>query len=641
MIQKFLKYSLPLALGVLVLAGCKEDDDVTVGEWNAVDGYANIAFVETSKSIELDPADLTTDTIHMTRPDSVGSVTVPVEITSGDTEIFSIEPAVFADGETVADVVINFPNAEVGTTYTIQYAVKDPKYVSYYSSNATGTFSVTRVKWNPAGYVISDGQRYDGYAMYTEDFLTGIYQVENVSYPVEVQERDDKPGIYRIKNPYDEKYPYNDPGDWDDTQDYYIVINATNPDKVYMDPYDFYLGLSWSYGAFVVRNLAGRAVAIGADASDYYGKMENGAITFPASSFYIGMDEYEGGGFRWYANPNGAFRLLLDPSKDIYVAELNAIEEDGDFVWNKEFEGIFTSAQQGTTDMATVYSATCTVTTDGANETFHNAYGTPYCIEAPYAEGYNIYFFVKDGRITIPNDFKEALEIQPLGFQYGTTDIYGKINASDSYITANEVNLSITFQNADGSIIYGTESESVANITWTKQGEGTFYYDMFSSNEDGTPEADPGYTWYKRDDKEDVYKIGDWLMGTDFVFSWDKTTNECFVALQSIGYSHPTYGPMYIVEGAAYAQQFAEHTSYYDPATKVFHFFPLYFVEAGYFGQVEELFEVTAEGAVKHKATRYLGGASLLKQSFWQWQGKKVVKPTRAMLKTTLRPENI
>ena len=208
----------------------------------------------------------------------------------------------------------------------------------------------------------------------------------------------------------------------------------------------------------------------------------------------------------------------------------------------------------------------------------------------------------------MPADFAEDYEVQPIGLTDNMgNDIYAMINPSSSSFAENEVVLNITFQNEDGSIVYGTANETLANITWSKIATGTFYYNFFTSNEDETPEADPGYDLLKRDDRNDKYQIAEWLMGNDgFYFSWNQTTNACAVDYQPTYYEHPKYGMIYIIEGADYDEEFGETTSFYDPETKTFHFFPVYFVEAGYFGQFEEVFEITEEGAVKHKSSRRL-----------------------------------
>ena len=85
-------------------------------------------------------------------------------------------------------------------------------------------------------------------------------------------------------------------------------------------------------------------------------------------------------------------------------------------------------------------------------------------------------------------------------------------------------------------------------------------------------------------------------------------------------------GMIYIVEGAEYHSNYAEQTSYYDPETKTFHFFPAYYVSQGSFGQFEEVFEITEEGAIKRKASFRLGqdelNTSIKRVRVWKNFGK-------------------
>lgn len=134
------------------------------------------------------------------------------------------------------------------------------------------------------------------------------------------------------------------------------------------------------------------------------------------------------------------------------------------------------------------------------------------------------------------------------------------------------------------------------DYTWTRIATGTYHYVFFSRNENG-PDVISGYDLYVRDDNPQMYKIENWLnnwtSGTAFVFKWNRSTNACEVIEQATGYDHPSYGTLYIIEGENYYPGYSDHTSYYDPDTKTFHFFPLYCTEDGFFGQYEELFEIT------------------------------------------------
>lgn len=675
--KNIFKYAFMAACATVLLAACSKEEKIEVGDWNSTSDYAVVSFVETNKAVELDPTESTTYTMHMGRRNpelseaieaeekrvekllqqeglskedstklikgleesiakmskaNLPAIEVPIVITDdGGNENFTISSAKFKEGEWLGEYTISFPKAEVGTTYTVQYAVKDPQFVSYYSSDVTATFSVTRVKWNDVGFYYNEaGQKVEGWVMYTEDCFTTFYGVQNLSWPTRIQERDDNPGYYRLINTYND-YPYNDPGDWDEDVNHYIYIDATNPNQVYI-PEACNTGTHWSYGYCRIWSMVGLGMARGNSSyiEGNYGKVEHGKITFPKDALLFSMDDYNNGG--WYgSNSKGLFTVVLNPDEDIYVATLNPLNEEGDFKWEEVFDGVFTSGQLSTTDNAKLYKGTCTVSADKADSTFLADYGTPYVIEAPYAEGYDIYFFVKDGRIQLPREFESEwlnLSAQPLGFESCGMDTYGQINASSCSFSDNEVALNMTFVtlNKKGEVdqVLATNDEVLANITWSKVATGTFYYVMFSETDD--PEPDPGYSLYKRDDKDNVFKIGEWLMGTDFMFTWDKTSNKCVVLEQAINYEHPSYGPMYIIEGADYSDSYAEHTSYYDPATKIFHFFPAYFVEAGSFGQVEEFFEITEGGASVKKFAPQWGNAklnsSLRRPS--RWQPKKV-----------------
>ena len=493
MIKNFYKYTMLVACAVMTFASCSSDDEVVApGEWDSSADYSVVSFVEQKNAVELDPTDTTVVTLHMTRRNpeltkmleaeeervnklledttqtktaadsaridslynvfvttnsskNLPAIEVPITITGGADTIFTISSAKFEAGAWDAEYTISFPNAEVGTTYDVQYAVTDTRFVSSYSAEISASFTLTRVKWNPAGYINYEGQKVPGYAEYTDDFIGAYYGVGTPTYYVEVEQRDDIPGIFRIKNAYGEGYPYNEPGDWDDSKDYYMVIDASNPDKVFMDPYDFDLGLDWGYGMIFVRNYAGYFHNAGreSDAMQEYGKYENGAITFPAESFAIGMVNFKGTYDR-YANTNGAFKLILDPEEYAANTKYEATLED-DFDWEKVYTGTFASKRSDAAETADLYRGVCQTTTDACDSIFEAKYGTPYLLSSPYAEGYDLLFFVKNGRLSLHADFKEDYTYQEIGRSDGLNPIYARINNSDCSFSDDEVILNITF----------------------------------------------------------------------------------------------------------------------------------------------------------------------------------------------------
>ena len=155
-----------------------------------------------------------------------------------------------------------------------------------------------------------------GMATYTEDCVTTFFNVENVSYQVEVRENTNQPGLYRIINPYGAAYPYNAEGDYDTSKEYFIEIDATDPEGVYI-PGIYGTGMNWGYGEFSIGSMAYYyMVSNGATFEEvkdagYCGVLADGVITFPAKSLLISLSEYNGGNF-YTSNNNGAFRLDMN-----------------------------------------------------------------------------------------------------------------------------------------------------------------------------------------------------------------------------------------------------------------------------------------------------------------------------------------
>jgi hypothetical protein len=614
----------------LVFSACSSDEDYTSGDWNATSDYANVAFVETTKSIELDPTDATTVPIQLERRNTKGSVTVPITIEENDGNVFSITQATFADGDSLTTIYANFPSAEVGKPYTMKLQISDPTVASYYSSNTIYTLSVTRVKWNDAGYYIdAKGNKVTGYAYYTDDLMTTFYGVSNKTFLTKLQERADKPGYYRLINTYGANYPYNESGDWDASKEYYIFIDATNPKKVFI-PKVCETGLKWSDGMFSVYSLAGYYLAKdNADkAADYYGTYANGKITFPKNALLASLAGYKSGAL-YQGNASGAFKLVIDPSQDLYEAKV-----PDDFKFKDVYTGQFTSNQLSKVTTAKLQKGEITTTKDGCDSVFKEKYGTLYKIVAPYADGYDLLFTVKsDGTIMVP----EGYELQETGMTAVGAKVYAKINAAASTYTDKEITLNITFQNEDGTVVYGTTKEIIANITYTKVGTGDYTYAAM------VQETDKGYTLSKRDDKDNVYKISDWFYGVDFIFTWDKTTNNCTVASQYSGYTHSTYGQVFVADLPNYKStlSYTDYPCYYDPATSTFHFYLVYYVSGGTFGHADETFQVTwdatgAKGMVR--ATKNVSvNTSKLRLNRSLKRSSRLI-PHRVEIKSTLNP---
>ena len=152
-----------------------------------------------------------------------------------------------------------------------------------------------------------------GMATYREDIVTTFFNVENIVYEVEIERNVETPGLYRLVNPYGAAYPYNDEGDYDTSENHYMVIDAQDPEAVTIQ--QTYTGMNWGYGEFIVWSLADYYLNQGVTAEEiaaegHFGKLENGVITFPTRTLIIAMTEYENSGL-FYANQNGLFAVAL------------------------------------------------------------------------------------------------------------------------------------------------------------------------------------------------------------------------------------------------------------------------------------------------------------------------------------------
>lgn len=161
-----------------------------------------------------------------------------------------------------------------------------------------------------------------GKADFTEDMIGNLYTTSSVAwgtttYKVDVEENINTPGLYRLVNPYTtSEWPHSSKSNsHNDGHNHYLMIDATNPDKVVIPK--SYIGFDGGYGHeyLVSINLYEET-----DNAALYGKLANGTITMPAASVYdaslLDPDTYKVG--------TGAFKVVL-PALDA----VEGIEADG------------------------------------------------------------------------------------------------------------------------------------------------------------------------------------------------------------------------------------------------------------------------------------------------------------------------
>ena len=604
--KKHIKLFFLLLAGLSLFTACKDDDDIQEAAlWNATEDYADISFVESSTSIEIDPADDTSYTLHMSRRNTAGDISVPIDIIQGDSSVFSVSNADFADGDSITTFVLSFPNAEIGTTYTVQLGVTDPKYTSYYSDAVFTNFTVTRVKWNSIGM-----------GTYTDAWFESEQEVE-------IFQNESQPNIYRITKPYSE-YDGDDYFDMSGEMDDYLTITVRKPGETFKDVTftrndlvtydDYYTGaIHPTYQDVIVLLHPSRMSSLRDESNYLYNRItafkEDGTPGVIQLAPYFYMFSVGGWNYTQYSD----IILITFPG---YVAEVPDYEAqfDEDFDWSDVKTFDLTNTLTGESSNVMLQKATCNIDTDGCDTIFAQTYGTPYRIKDAYAEGYDLVFFQKGNKIYVPDDIWD--ELQETGVSEGTltaTDLYAYIDPEGSSMEVDEdgdiqsVTLNVTFTDKTGNTVYGKGTQTLDNVTWTQIGTGTYTYTVMF--DEPTPDEDLPFS--QQDGKDNIYCIGHWFYDVDFTFYWDQETNQVVIPVQYTGLSYDGYGDVYVCDVAQFTGNDAYYASYpcnYDPEAKTFTLNPIYFIlqspnQYQWLGDDPETFEVEfGAAAVKAKA---------------------------------------
>ncbi|MDE6074660.1 MAG: hypothetical protein K2F80_08700, partial [Muribaculaceae bacterium] len=226
-----------LAVAAAAMTSCSDDNNYTAGvESDGAyfgESASKIEFSidETSFPVTVSRTSAQVDaTVSITAVDESGLFTVPTSATFNGNEL-----------TTTINISYNPDDIEQDVNYPITLSVSPSTEYGY------ATYSFTAVSPSPWTSI--------GKCTYTDDFISTFYNVPNTPYQVEIQQNDLTPGLYRLVNPYGKGYPYNEPGDYDTSSDYYMVIDATNPDRVVVER--FLSGMDWGEGEFMMWSFAG------------------------------------------------------------------------------------------------------------------------------------------------------------------------------------------------------------------------------------------------------------------------------------------------------------------------------------------------------------------------------------------------
>lgn len=259
------------------------------------------------------PKSASSFSVMVRRINTHGTLTVPVTITQSEGSIYTpvAQEVTFADGADAAPLMFKYNPDDVvyGTYYDITVKLNDESLGSPYGETSY-SFKAGVTAWVDM----------EGEATYIEDYVGIFFGVEHVTYQLAIQRNIVEEGYYRLVNAYGEAYPYNEDGDYDTSQDYYLTINATDPDYVYVEQSP--TGMDWTYGEFICWSIPGYYISKGDPIDEvkskygkYFGKMKDGVITMPKGSLLLFMGKYNSDG------GDGVFTIALPGAS---IADLSA-----------------------------------------------------------------------------------------------------------------------------------------------------------------------------------------------------------------------------------------------------------------------------------------------------------------------------
>lgn len=170
---------------------------------------------------------------------------------------------------------------------------------------------------------LHEGWKIIGKAIYNEGFFSDLEPTlslgmeEDDVMEVEVQESTERPGLFRLVDPYGPEggYVYSNNSNYDTDHRYYLEIDATNPDRVFLKKTENGCGLDIGFGKMYLWCNAERYIVEKGYTEEevvgmgFYGKREGRVITFPQKALCVKIPM---GRDTWYwANYTGKFRVEL------------------------------------------------------------------------------------------------------------------------------------------------------------------------------------------------------------------------------------------------------------------------------------------------------------------------------------------
>lgn len=248
------------------------------------------------------------------------------------------------ESEGAVDGIVSgqIPSKEITADGTVKFPYEgDGRFmlvvVPYFEGVAKPAFTrVVEISYDESEW------RKAGRALYREGMISGIqkelcaygFRFNTYEYEVDIEENVQKPGLIRLVNPYGKDCPLSEGYTYDDTQNYYLYIDATHPRKVMMKKTEDGIGLDFGYGKMYFWSRSDRASNdpnfYGYGYSDeqiqsmgWYGLFDNDEITFPTNTLVVDIPGAQPNA--WYdANVKGEFRIKVEPGQ-LYGVQASGI----------------------------------------------------------------------------------------------------------------------------------------------------------------------------------------------------------------------------------------------------------------------------------------------------------------------------
>lgn len=302
-------YCMSALMVSLFMTSCAEELTAELGTPDSQDCYG--VYFPSQKGtgdLQISPDDPKTVKFKVRRVNTRGRIEVPVTLESNIDGIFSTTNICFEEDAPTAELEVYFPKVALGTKYECTIKLEGEEYVSNYSKNPTHiSFTVTCVKWNK---LIGDNGETTG--LWRDGVFAEWFSLTNpnAEQAVEIYERADKPGYYRIYDVYGASfmtYMFGMDASSVCLEKNYTYIDATDPEKVWIPTFKTGCVLSADYGEMSIGSYVAENDDFDPSISSIYGKLENGIITFPANALQLHFAI-----LGWYqANSFGLHRIIL------------------------------------------------------------------------------------------------------------------------------------------------------------------------------------------------------------------------------------------------------------------------------------------------------------------------------------------